>query len=217
MDLSLLFIMPKSKYDYPRTRLILIRHGETAWNRARRYQGRSDIPLAPRGRRQARQMRRFIKNISLDAVYASTLSRAIETAQLVTGRRPRQDKRLDEIDFGAWEGQNVHALLRNKDKAFLKWSAGIPVVPPGGESLSAVERRVRSFLQTVIKKHPGKTIAVISHSGTLRAVFCALMGLPKKSFWAFRIDPASLAVFDVYGRFAQCLVLNQRPDRQCSL
>lgn len=203
-----------------RTRLILVRHGETRWNLERRYQGQSNILLTASGRRQARQVAAFLKSVSIHAVYSSALDRAFETACILAKPHraaPRKDARLNEIHFGKWEGRSARDLVQEKDPAFLKWASGKTVIPPEGESLAALQKRTQLFLKDILKKHTGQTIAVVSHSGTLRALMCRLFRLPLRSFWMLRVDPASISVFDFYGSFTQCMGLNQTAAHRFSL
>ena len=89
------------------TRLYLVRHGQTDWNLAGKLQGQTDIPLNETGRQQAKQAKKLLGNLSFDAVYSSPLSRAVETAQLISGHSTLQiitDERIKEIAFGQWEG-----------------------------------------------------------------------------------------------------------------
>ncbi len=88
-------------------RLLLIRHGETHWNAAARFQGQRDVPLNPRGRQQVAAVARALSRVPLDALYASDLRRTWETAQAlsgVAGLATRPEPRLREMSFGAWEG-----------------------------------------------------------------------------------------------------------------
>ena len=112
------------------------------------------------------------------------------------------------MDFGRWEGKNTGELTRAKDPTFLKWAAGKKIIPPGGESMASLQKRTRAFLKYVLKRQRGKTVLLVSHAGALKTMICSLLGIPLKSFWVFRIDPASASIFDFYTSYTQCVTLN---------
>ena len=143
--------------------LYIVRHGRTEWNAKGLIQGISDIPLLEEGREMARQTARGLKTVSLDAVYASPLSRAFETAEiLVEGRNLeiRKDQRLREMDFGIYEGEDYvrdSELLRGFYDAPDRYQA-----PEGGESFYDVEKRTSDFLNEIRKIHgDGERILIV--------------------------------------------------------
>jgi len=152
-------------------RFYMIRHGETEWNRERRYQGKADIPLNDTGRAQAAGNGRYLASLPIDwkdwSFVASPLSRAVETTRIIRtelGLDPdefRTDERLMEVSFGEWERKLHSELLQEYPEAMAardrsKWDH----VPPGGESYAQAVNRVRDFFdgldtQTVIVCHGG--------------------------------------------------------------
>jgi uncharacterized phosphatase len=146
------------------TELYLVRHGETDWNRQRRIQGRTDIPLNETGREQARMTGRRLSVRSWDGLFASPLDRARETAAIIGGEIGLGDPELVpaivERDYGEAEGMDWLAVQRT-------YPDGIPV--PGRESRAAVANRVVPALIELGPAHPG-ALVVVSHGGAIRAV-----------------------------------------------
>lgn len=179
------------------TRLILIRHGETAWTRQKRYQGRTDIPLSPSGKKQIVQLSKRLRRCRIHFFYSSALTRATQTAAILSkGRKTRvvRDERISEFNFGRWEGKTASELLRAKDPSYKKWCQGRWVNPPGGETIRSFKKRHRDFLAAILKKHEGKTIAIVSHGGPVRMMLIQSLGLPWRFFWKLHIEPASVSV-----------------------
>ena len=196
------------------TEIILMRHGETPWTAQRRYTGSSDPSLSVRGRKQARALARYLKKNGADVLYSSSLKRARETAAIIgrsLKKRPRTDRRLNEISFGNWEGKTADELLLRKDKRFLAWCRGRPVSAPGGESRRNFRRRVLQALREIQRRYPGKKIGIVSHGGAMRMMLLELLCLPPKAIWSFRMDPASVTVIRLYGKTPQCVRLNDVP------
>ena len=163
-------------------RLILIRHGETHWTSQKRYQGHSDTRLTARGRSQARVLAKSLAAQKIDVLYTSSLGRAKETGSAISrkiGKRPRMDSRLNELSFGRWEGKTAKELARAKDRIFRRWCQGKLIKPPAGESLSSLRKRVSAFLKQIEKRHPGKTVALVSHGGT---TLCAIASISPSVF-----------------------------------
>ena len=151
------------------TTLLLARHGETDWNRELRIQGSSDVELNDLGRRQAQSLAQELTDVDLDAVYASDLARARQTAAAVAathGLEVRFDARLRERSFGSWEG------LTREDIAEL---------PEGshhdGETDEEVRARVLDAINEIAAAHPGEQVLVVSHGGALNALWHHALGV----------------------------------------
>ena len=194
------------------TRLILIRHGETLWTRERRYQGHSDTLLSSHGKKQVLQLAQVLRTAGIGILYTSSLQRALQTAAVIskmTRIKPRVDSRLGELFFGRWEGKSAAELSAEKDPIFRQWCRGRIVTPPGGESLRSLRARTSGFLKSCLRRHPGKTVAVVSHGGPIKTLLFEALKLPARSLWSIRIDPASLTVLDFYPHLTQLVCLNQ--------
>ena len=147
------------------TLLYLVRHGETDWNRARRIQGSTDIPLNQTGRDQAAVTAALLANRSWDGVYASPLSRAFETASIIAGElglgTPDTLDAIVERHYGEAEGLNY-------DQIDARFPGDTPV--PGRETRNQVAERVVPALIALAERHPGESLVVVSHGGVIRSV-----------------------------------------------
>jgi len=159
------------------TTLLLVRHGETNWNRHGRWQGQSDTPLNDVGRRQARELAE--QRDRVDVVYSSDLARARETSEIIAeslGVEVRLDPRLRERGFGAWEGLTTVEIERGFTEAHRRWKAGEGFGADDAEPFEAFGQRVRSFLQEVLHRHPDKTVLVVGHGGSIRVIHALATG-----------------------------------------
>jgi len=162
--------------------LLLIRHGETQWNAQARIQGHRDIALSERGLRQAQRLARFLGEQAIDAVYASDLARASQTAQPLAdalGRPLQLDERLRERGFGLFEGSTYEEAQANWPNEYAIWRRRDPAhALPGGESYLAARARVLQCLDEIARAHAGATAAVVTHGGVLDIVYRAAYGIP---------------------------------------
>lgn len=178
------------------TRLILIRHGQTAWNRKGKYAGFTDVGLNETGRRQARKLRKRFKEEEIHRVFSSDRRRAIETAAIVfKGRRVETEAVLREIHFGRFEGFTHREILKKYPVVYSRWLRDpFSVKVPGGESLTVFRRRVLGGVKKIISRYPGKTIALVSHGGVISALMMHV--LKTKNFWRCIPDSASVSVIE---------------------
>ena len=154
--------------------IALIRHGPTEWTDAKRLQGRTDIPLSAAGRE-------FVETWQLPEQWrsarwtSSPLVRAVETAQVLSGRTPEIDRRLMEMDWGEWEGRRL-ADLRAEfgEEMAANEAAGIDFRPPGGESPREVQSRLRDWLTDVVEI--GEPMVAVAHHGVVRALYSMATG-----------------------------------------
>jgi probable phosphoglycerate mutase len=159
------------------TRVLAIRHGETAWNAAGRIQGQLDIGLNDTGRWQARQLARVLADEDLAAVYASDLARAFETAQHVAGAAGlavRRDAGLRERGFGSFEGSTFAEIEARWPEQSARWRRRDPDFGPGGgEVLRDFYQRSVDVATRLAAAHPGETIALVAHGGVLDCLYRA--------------------------------------------
>ncbi|MCY4018577.1 MAG: histidine phosphatase family protein [Chloroflexi bacterium] len=159
-------------------KVLLIRHGETDFNRERRLQGVMQIPLNERGRNQAHSVARYLKGLSIDALYTSPILRAHETAEIIgncIGLPPHSDERLREIEFGLFEGLTFGEVEDLFPAAHHNWSTGyLAFKAPEGESRHDVQRRMRAAWDDLTANADHKTIALVSH-GSAIAIFLGSM------------------------------------------
>lgn len=156
------------------TRLLLIRHGQSVWNAARRWQGHSDIPLSDLGREQANEAAASLADEDLAALYASDLKRAFATAQIVGAPHdliPIPDPRLRELDIGEWGGLTRSEIEARWPSELEAFNADAPHSrPTGGETLTELQGRVGEALGEIAARHLGATVVVVAHGGVLGAV-----------------------------------------------
>jgi broad specificity phosphatase PhoE len=157
------------------TTILLARHGETDWNRERRFQGHADPPLNELGRRQARELAESLADSGVVAVYASPLARARETAEIVAemlGLPVETRASLREVDVGSWQGLTRDEVEARYPDDFRRWlDAGEGW--RDGESYDELGRRVVADLLALAARHPGERILVVSHGGPVRAAQAA--------------------------------------------
>lgn len=163
------------------TTLILVRHGETDWNRTGRWQGHADKPLNQTGRTQARRLADELAAEDVTAVYASDLSRARETAEIVAARLGADvelDPRLREVDVGSWSGLTTDEIRERAPAEIARWHNGDPTHRFGsGETYTEMGERVVAALEEIAARHPDERIVVVLHGGPIRAVLAHAAGI----------------------------------------
>lgn len=174
------------------TTLLLARHGETDWNRARRWQGHADRPLTDRGRAQAAALGDRLADIALDAVYSSDLRRARETAEAVAlphGLDVIELPELREVDVGSWEGLTRDEAEAKSPDGFRRWLAG-GTGWNDGETYAEMSRRVLAVVAQIASDHEGGRILIVSHGGPIRAIHGAALGMDVEAYRRIRpVEP----------------------------
>ncbi|SCK17780.1 histidine phosphatase family protein [Streptomyces sp. WMMB 322] len=162
-------------------RIVLWRHGQTAWNLERRFQGSTDIELTPEGLEQARRAARLLAGLRPDAILASDLRRTADTAAelaSVTGLDVTHDEALRETYAGAWQGLTHEEIVERYGDEYAAWKRGEPVRRGGGELETEVADRAAPVVERTAEKLPaGGTLVVVSHGGTIRTTIGRLLGL----------------------------------------
>ena len=181
--------------------ILLVRHGETPWNREGRYQGRTDIPLSDAGQEQVRALARRLVHIPIAVAVASPLSRARTTADaILAGRTTRLelDESLLEISHGEWEGKLATDVELSHAEMFGVWrtSPGRDApAGPGAETLGDVEARAWPVLSRICARlREDETALIAAHDAVNRVLLCRVLGLPLHQVWKFRQAPAALNV-----------------------
>jgi broad specificity phosphatase PhoE len=160
------------------TTLLLVRHGETDWNRDGRWQGHSDTHLNESGRAQARRVAVELQDV--DVVYSSDLARARETAEIIAGELGLEvhvDPRLRERSFGAWEGLTAEEIEADFRDAHARWRAGEGPGADDAEPFDAFGARVQAFLHELLERHPDETVLLVGHGGSIRVIHALACGL----------------------------------------
>lgn len=159
------------------TRIVLIRHGETAWNRATRIQGHTDIPLSDLGRAQAARLAAALADEPFAAIYSSDLSRARQTAEALAcgrGLTVRLDVALRERAFGRFEGLSWSEIDQGHPEDAARWRRREPdFAVGGGESLNLFSARCLAAARRAAVAHPGQSIALVAHGGVLDCLYRA--------------------------------------------
>jgi broad specificity phosphatase PhoE len=184
------------------TRLLLLRHGQTALSVERRYSGHGDPELTPLGHAQAAGAAARLAGVpGIAAVLTSPLLRARQTAQAVsdaTGAPLVVREALIETDFGAWEGLTFAEARQRDPDVHAAWLGSEEVAPPGGESFAAVARRVAGELTAVRAEYPGTFVVVVTHVTPIKMLLReALQGGPGV-LYRLHLDLASLSIADFY-------------------
>ena len=162
------------------TELLLVRHGETDWNRERRFQGHADQPLNDAGREQARELGESLAGERIDAIYTSDLQRARETAEILAERFRSEVvalRELREIDVGDWQGLTWPEIEQRHPDGVARWHRDGHGWD-GGETYVQLGDRIVAALRGIAERHPGQRILVVGHGGTVRATRAFVEGVP---------------------------------------
>ncbi|HUW11946.1 MAG TPA: histidine phosphatase family protein [Anaerolineae bacterium] len=155
------------------TIVILVRHGQSTWNAAGRWQGQGDPPLSDVGREQARVVAQRLRGEPIAALYASDLRRAAETAEIIgqtIGLRPQLDPRLRELDVGGWSGMTIEEIAERFPEQYRAWRNYEDVRPGGGEMFREMRQRAAAALEQIAGAHPGRTVCLVTHGGIVYAL-----------------------------------------------
>ncbi|MEE8359394.1 MAG: histidine phosphatase family protein [Candidatus Omnitrophota bacterium] len=178
------------------TRLVLIRHGETCYNKENRYCGTSDPELNKTGISQAESLARRIRDLKIERVYSSNLKRAIQTAGILfEGSAIKQSPDFREINFGIFEGLGYKEILQRYKNHYSNWTADlVHGCIPQGETLAEVFDRVRRGLLRLLSDNKNGVAALVAHSGPIRALLCDALKLGMDSFWLIEQHNAALNI-----------------------
>ncbi len=180
------------------TRVFLVRHPESEWNRRGQYAGQRDIPLSPLGLQQAQEIAHRFEDEPISAMYTSPLQRARKVAEAIAqikGLPVEVDPGLSEICHGAWEGMKVEEVAATFPAEYAQWhDEPHRVVMPRGESLEDVARRARAAFDRIVVRHRGGAVVICTHDAVLRVLVLNTLGLPLEHFWKWRFENASLSM-----------------------
>ena len=184
-------------------RLILVRHGETDWNKAGRFQGQIDIPLNDNGRTQAAAARDFLRDVHIDRAWSSTLSRPTETAEIILqaheGVPLTQIDGLVEIGHGVWEGKLESEIREDWSELLDTWKRAPETVQmPEGETIQDVwARSVASWTEISAGLKDAETALVVAHDAVNKTILCDLLGLTPADIWAVKQGNGGVTVVDI--------------------
>jgi 2,3-bisphosphoglycerate-dependent phosphoglycerate mutase len=182
-------------------RLLLVRHGETAWNLEGRMQGHLDSPLTERGVEQGRRLAQRLVSARPAALYASDLGRTLATAAPIAeqlGLAIRAEPGLRERHLGVFQGLTAVQVEAQQPEVWRRYrSEGPEYAMPGGESARQRFERTRAALNLIAAAHVGEVVVVVAHAGTLDSAFRASTGLPLESKRCFSLGNASISAIDI--------------------
>jgi len=194
------------------TTLILIRHGETPYNRNRRYQGHRDTPLTKEGKKQAKEIAIRLRNESLDAIYSSNLKRTRYTAKVINGYHFLKINilpQLREIDFGDWEGKTHDEIQREWRGLLDEWEREPSKIKiPRGESIKDLAERIRSTIKKIVSNHPDQRVAIITHGGPIRIILMDALGLGLDDWWKTITSNGGISIIKYQSKKAKVLLQN---------
>ena len=174
--------------------LILVRHGETDWNRTGRCQGVEAIALNDHGNQQVRELASSLKNEKISAVYSSDLKRALETAREIASHHKLTvniEKDLREMDQGELEGLKFSEIRERYDHVLTQWRESPETLKlPMGESLAGLQERALRVFNKILERHSGETVVTVSHNLTITTLLCKFSGVGLKGFRNFNLQAA---------------------------
>ncbi|MBU1093056.1 MAG: histidine phosphatase family protein [Firmicutes bacterium] len=179
----------------------LVRHGQTAWNETHRFQGWLDIELDTIGMLQAQMLTNYFKQQRICHIYASDLSRALKTAQLIQQKMecPMSiSKDLREMNVGNWAGQTWDEITSEfRDDEKFDEDRFFELAKSGGESLSEFQERIVVTFKKIISKHPNQDLLLVTHGGVIRVLLCYILGCNLSQRNALKIDNGSISVLEI--------------------
>ncbi len=186
------------------SRIFLIRHGETNWNKEGRFQGQIDIPLNDNGKDQARKTFEYLRNISFNKAFSSSMHRPYETAQIILqNKKELKIEKIDslvEISHGLWEGK-LEAEIREKWPNLLRNWHNKPeeVIMPEGESIKDVsERAIDSFSKICLSQKENDLTLLVAHDAVNKTIICDLLGISYSNIWMIKQGNGGITVIDLF-------------------
>lgn len=199
--------IPKPRKDTKGARFLLVRHGETNWNRDKRFQGQIDVPLNDQGRVQAGQAAEFLRDVAIDRALSSPMLRPKETAEIILQHHPQVtlelDDRLCEISHGLWEGKLEAEIEAEFPGELKQWQIAPETVQmPEGENLQQVWDRVVLAWKDLVASTPESqgdrptTVLVVAHDAVNKAILGYLIDRGPETFWTFKQGNGAVTVID---------------------
>lgn len=198
--------LPTLREGHLGPRLLLVRHGETEWNRQTRFQGQIDVPLNDNGRKQSQKAAEFLKDVQIDFAVTSPMLRPKETAQIILQYHPdvqlELNAELSEISHGLWEGKLESEIEQGFPGELQRWrETPAEVQMPEGENLQQVSDRAIAGWNDIVKaaaesSHQPKTCLVVAHDATNKVILCHLLGLGLEDFWKIKQGNCAVTAID---------------------
>ena len=190
--------------------ILLIRHGETDWNREQKIMGNRPIPLNSIGIQQAEAVGHSLRSVGVDAIYTSPLKRAVQTARAIARMKKIkwiESPEVAEIYYGSWIGKKF-SEVREEPAYICYHTSPSEAQIPGGEKMVDVHARVVGFVERLRKKHEDGRIVVVSHADVIKTILVHYMNLHLNDILKFRIDNCSISLLWFGGQHVRVLGLN---------
>jgi broad specificity phosphatase PhoE len=195
---------------------LLMRHGETPWNREGRVMGRNPVELDSHGRAQVAWIVDFVRAIKPDLIVTSPLVRARQSAEIIAaglggGVPIREDRQIAEVEYGRWEGMTYEDLIVDED--YLRYSEE-PILSstPGGECIGEVQARGVEAVMRTLGETDGRRVLFVSHGDIIRTIIAHFVGTELAHFRRIRVDNATFSAIQIVGDFAEVKFINLLPD-----
>ena len=186
------------------SRIFLIRHGETNWNKEGRFQGQIDIPLNDNGKDQARKTFEYLRNIPFNKAFSSSMHRPYETAQIILqNKKELKIEKIDslvEISHGLWEGK-LEAEIREKWPSLLRNWHNKPeeVIMPEGESIKDVsERAIDAYSKICLSQKENDLTLLVAHDAVNKTIICDILGISYSNIWMIKQGNGGITVIDLF-------------------
>ena len=193
-------------------RFILVRHGQTEWNRVERFRGRADLALDETGIAQAEAVAQRLAGLSVSTIYSSPLRRTLMTADILGRGLDAPVHALDgliDIDFGRFQGLSPEEASERYGDVYRQWLESPQEVRfPRGESLGDVRERVTAAVSSLTPEHDGATVVLVSHKVVCQVLLCAMLGLDNSHFWNVAQDVCAVNIFEMRGEWPVVTLLN---------
>lgn len=198
------------------TSFLLIRHGHTKATEEGRLYTDPSAEMTNEGFRQAHAISHWVRDHRPDCLLSSTAKRVITTAEVIgkeLNMPVRKIDHLNEWDVGEWEGRTYLDIKKNNPEMYKSWSQD-PIMnrPPGGESVADMVERVKERIQFLISEYDGKTVALVTHAGIVRAVLIHALGMPVHNFWRISVPVGTISRVDFSASFATVHYISVQPD-----
>ena len=188
--------------------ILLIRHGNTKFNKEKIFRGHTDIPLDNIGLEQAEKTGSLLSTININNIYCSPLSRAVQTAEKIASHQKQtvkiiKEKAFIDLSFGDWEGKSFDQAQKEYPDIYNTWVRTPHLTNiPGGETLRLAKERSWKALDNIVEEYKGKQgfqiLAVVSHRVINKLIINSVLGLDESKFWQIKQDPCCINIFEYW-------------------
>lgn len=183
-------------------KLIIVRHGETLWNREMRLQGQKDIPISGKGLHQARMLAKRLSKEKIDVIYTSKLKRAVKTADEIKkfhkNARLIKEKSLNEMSWGIWERLKMDYIKKKYRQIHEKREKNkFNFKIPKGESPKMLKIRIKKILNKIIRQNKGRNVLIVGHGGVNRTILGILLKWSNEKILSVRLNNASITILNI--------------------